>query len=81
MYPKQKNGMQIAQNQFICCTRDLRYGVTVTEADIGQIKARGNANNDWQCTVDLINEAGVSPPAELDKVGIFKLEAEILAAI
>jgi hypothetical protein len=29
----------------------------------------GNANNDWQVTVNLINESGtVQPPAELPKV-------------
>lgn len=34
----------------------------------GRVKARGNANNDWQVTVDLINETNHSPPAQLDKV-------------
>eukprot|EP00039_Didymoeca_costata_P028177 m.20251 g.20251 ORF g.20251 m.20251 type:complete len:603 (-) comp6786_c0_seq2:959-2767(-) len=44
------------------------YGVTIGEEDIGRVKARGNANNDWQVTVDLINETNHSPPAQLDKV-------------
>lgn len=44
------------------------YGVTVTEDDIGRVKAAGNANNDWIITVALINETGHQPPATLEKV-------------
>lgn len=34
------------------------FGVTVTREDIAARKARGNANNDWVVTLDLILEAG-----------------------
>ena len=35
------------------------FGVKVGAADIGRAKARGNANDDWTLTRDLLSEAGV----------------------
>ena len=37
----------------------LEYGVTVTAADISACKSMGNANNDWELTRRLVEEAGV----------------------
>lgn len=38
------------------------FGVTVTQADVQAKKARGNANNDWILTMELLADAGVSVP-------------------
>ncbi len=42
------------------------YGVQVTEEQISAAKARGNANNDWRVTRELLADHGVS--TELDEV-------------
>eukprot|EP00041_Stephanoeca_diplocostata_P033276 m.1095851 g.1095851 ORF g.1095851 m.1095851 type:complete len:61 (-) comp24305_c0_seq7:224-406(-) len=42
--------VSLSQHEAIIQTAKL-YGVTVTEADIGRMKAAGNANNDWIVTV------------------------------
>lgn len=34
------------------------FGITITPADIAAAKARGNANNDWQLTLDLVRSRG-----------------------
>jgi HAD superfamily hydrolase (TIGR01548 family) len=44
------------------------YDVTCDESDIARIKDAGDANNDWKITVNIVNEAGVQPPATLEKV-------------
>ncbi|MEO0716680.1 MAG: HAD-IA family hydrolase, partial [Planctomycetota bacterium] len=35
------------------------FGIEVTPEQIGRMKARGNANNDWDVTLRLLTEAGV----------------------
>lgn len=36
----------------------LTFGVTVSADDVRRVKARGNANDDWQLTQTLLSEAG-----------------------
>jgi len=61
----------LSQHAAIIETAKL-YGVDVTEDDISAAKAKGNANNDWQVTVDLVNGAlaarGEPAKAKLDQV-------------
>ena len=44
------------------CARS--FGVDVSATDIGELKARGNANNDWVVTQRLLARAGVEVPLE-----------------
>jgi hypothetical protein len=61
----------LSQHRAIIETAAL-YGVEIDESDIGRAKAAGNANNDWQVTVNLVNEAlrskGLPERAELATV-------------
>jgi histidinol-phosphate aminotransferase len=38
------------------------FGITLTPADIAAAKARGNANNDWRLTQELLAERGLTVP-------------------